>query len=522
VVVTQALIVGNDIVTDIITLNVRKSQGENSSVGSFMATIDNRNGVNSSKFNVGEEVKIYSDTTNVLEGVFDYTFDFTFADPQIIGIFLLEEISFSGEGQTETVTLRGRDFTSKLQDITIEPVVYNNTEVSAIVDDIMANEVPSISTNNVTVTTTTLNRKRYNHTNVYDAIRELAELSDYYFYVDNQKDLNFKLKNTVSSGYTLDSTNVTQATFESSEQDMVNSVWVYGDRQLFSAPQDSFTGDGVGSVFTLTYKPSDTIVKVSGAIQKGAVLEMMKVPTSGQQYLIDYDQRQLIFTSGTEAGYNIPGSLVNITADYWRSTPIVKRGEDDASIEAHGIKEKIIIDKSIKDPLTARDIVKKTLALKSDPLAQGTLKIQGLVFLNPGDTILVNLPYHNINNQTYTILETTYDFNPVNNLSEQVLTVKVANKINTMVDTIKQIMLDLRKLQADDADETDVITRLKQGTGSFGFRVKEWTVSTRSVGSSFILSHPVLGDLGSNVGTLQNYLGDSRTALSVVVSGGEV
>ena len=519
--ITTALVIDGTLVTDAINIRVTKAIGENSATGSFSVDLPNRNGENKNKFQVGDEVTVYADSSgNAFENLFDITFDITFGSAVKIGVFVLEDINFTGQGENEIMTLRGRDYGAVLQDVTIEPTVYTNQEISLIVKDIIANELPGVSTTNVDVTSVTLTRKRYNHTNVYDAIKELAELADYYMYIDNNKGLNFKSKNTISSGVTLNNTNVTAAQFTVSEQGMVNSIWVYGDRQLFQVPRESFTGDGAGSVFTLNYKPHNTLVGVSGTSKIGGVFQNINTPTSGVQYLVDYENKKIIFVSGTDAGNNVPGSLVNITVDYSRTTPIVKFGEDDGSIQAHGRKEEVIIDRNIQDPTTATDIATKTLALKSLPLTQGNINVHGTMNLNAGDTILVNLPYHNISNQTYTILEVNYEFNIRNNLSEDVLSVKVADKINTMVDTIKKIILDLRKLQATDAEEADVITRLKSATGSMGFKVKSWSLSTNTLGSSFVIQNPTLGKIGSSLSP-QPYIGDSRGAFAVVVSGGE-
>lgn len=531
-VVYNAIKIGNNLVTDGFSLSMKNTMGDNNSTGSFRIELQNRNGINSTKFNVGDVVTVYADTTmNPLTAVFPYTFDFTFGTPTKVGLFILEDIDYIGKEQDEKMILSGRDYGSKLQDVTIEPVVYSNQEVSLIVKNIISNEVTGITTTNVQVTTTTLSKKKYNHVNCYDAIKELAELSDFYFYVDVNMDLHFAPLSTVSSGIVLNSSNVTDGEILMTEQGMVNSIWVYGDRQLFAVPTETFIGDGTGSVFTTKYNPNNTLVKVSGAQKKGDVFNQLSTAISGQDYLVDYENSKIIFTSGTLPGNNIPGNLVNVTVDYQRSVPIVKQGDDDTSITSHGIKEDVVIDKNIKDPKTAVDIVNKTLQLKKSPFMQGTLRVQGVTNLTPGTTILVNLPQQNISSQVYTILEANYEFNPENNFSEQVMTVKIADKVNTFVDTIKKIFLQLRKLEATDASDSDIISRLKSATGSAGLRVSSWQVLNRGggLGSSFIVgvtpkaTGPTYGArLGSTVANGICFLGDSRSALTVLQSGGEV
>jgi hypothetical protein len=43
---------------------------------------------------------------------------------------------------------------------------------------------------------------------IFDALKQLAQLSGYIFYVDVDKDLHFEMAENVSSGVTLDNTNL--------------------------------------------------------------------------------------------------------------------------------------------------------------------------------------------------------------------------------------------------------------------------------------------------------------------------
>lgn len=520
-VIYPGVTIGGTAVYDIKRLTVIKSIGDNNSTSSFELVIPNRAGMNKSKYNIGDEVVVYvSSGGDPLSSIFTYTFDFTFQDTSTlekIGLFILEDIDFGGRENDEWITLRGRDYTSLMMDSTIEPVVYTSQEVSLIVKDIMANEVSDVATTGVQATTVTLARKQYNHTNAFDAIKELAAIVDYYFYIDENKVLYFVPKESVSSGYTLDNSNVTASDFNNSTQDMVNTIWVYGDRTLVASPTQTFIGDGAGSVFTLTDNPHNTVVTVSGAQKKGGVLDIISVPISGQDYLVDYNDKQIVFTSGTAAGYNIPGSLVNINVDYQISRPIAKTGVNNASVNAYKKRELVINDKSIKDPSTARDIVTQTLAQKSLPFVEGRLSVNGVVSVVAGQTVLVNLPYKNQSNQTYTVLEARYNFNPKTMLSGDVLELRLSSKINNLVDKIKQLALDIKKLQAQDLSTSDTISRLESAEVSGGFIANIWYIKTRTLGSSFIWGRSQLG----SPYVPQKYLGDSRSAFTIIASGVE-
>lgn len=504
--------VGGTEFTEAERINVKSKVGESNASSNFTATFPNFDGRNSTSFSVGDTVDIFSDED---------------VNPAVTKIFTgtVETIQFKGRGTTERVTISGRDFTQRLMDATVIPSVFNNSEVSTIVTSIIANEVVDITTTNVDVTSTTLTHIAFNHTPVFDACKQLAELSGFTFFVDTDKDLHFELRGATSSGVTLDSTNILSSDFKKDDMELYNQIFVYGDR-VFVGWDNTFTADG-GSVFNLDFQPGDTRVFVGGSTtpKQGAIFEQITAtPGSPTQYLIDFDGQRVIFISGTSAGDNIPISGTDtIVCEYNRSTPIVKFGQNNSSVAQFGPHAKIVVDKNIQDPRLATDIVKNTLERNSLPLLQGMIKLQGVTSLTAGNTILVNIPDENINNETFDILEVIYDFTTESRLSEEVLSVKVSRKIRDVTDTIKQMILDLRNIQAEDVLTSDVITRLEVGTGSFGFKVKEFSVATVDLGSSFVLNSPNFGDLGSGGDQVapQTFLGDSRGAPVIQVSGGD-
>lgn len=380
------------------------------------------------------------------------------------------------------------------------------------------------------MTSPIINRIVFNQTPVYDAIKQLADLTDYQFYVDENKVLHFEPKGTTDSGETFGSGNVLQANFKERRDSVFNQVWVYGDKSL-SAFKETFTaGSPVGgSIFNLLYKPSNTEITVSGAIiQPGGIYQMTYDPGSEVKYLVNYEDKQVIFTSG-----NIPSSGNAVIINYQRGLPIVKVGDNYASQSAYGKRVKVIVDKDIKDPQTAEDLMNSELEINSDPIKEGNLQVKGVMNLTPGQTANVNIPYHNVDNQTYNIIQADYQFSPENNLDNNVLNVKVNKKTTDLTDTMKQIILDLKKLKAGDIDTTDTITRYQTTTGSLSIRQSGLVVYTRSViGGGLIFDSPTYGLLDTAeyggrstfilgaglLGTTD--LGDARAPWVVYYSGG--
>jgi len=488
------------------TCRVNKSMSDNNSTSTADFEFLNYNGIYSSTFTLGDEVIIYTGDT----------------EPASTKIFLgvITNIELSGEDQVDDrIRLNCRDYGSVLQGIEVEPEVYNNTEISAIVLDLMTKYGPvGMTVNNVDATGVTIPRIVFKQISLFDIFVKLAQECDFFFYVDNDKDLHFERKNVISSLVTLDDSNVISANFTSDLDSMRNRIYVYGDRQLVKYPTETFTANGAGSVFTLAQTPYNIQVTNSGTQVLGDIYNTNNTVQSGVQYLVNIGSQQIIFVSGTDNGL-IPTSGSLILADYWISTPIIKFAEDTNSISTYDIiRTQTIVDTSIKDPVYAQNLAFTTLANKSQPFVEGNLKVQGITNLTPGNTIVVNLPNEGVTNQTYDILEVSYDLDPETVLSEEHLSVKVSKRIGDITDVMKQMILDLKQLQANQIDDTGIISRLFGYNGSFGLQLEAWNVGTRAINNTFILSHPINGRIGS-VTAPQPLLGDHRSGTIIVVSG---
>ena len=499
----KVLVNGSEIL-DKFDLNIRKTTGEVNISSYFSINLDNVVGKNtvSPYYKIGDEVVVYADQN---------------INPPTTKIFtgLIEDVNFTGLPHKEKLTIAGRDYTAYLQDRTVEPEVYNNLPAGSIVKDIITKYAEGLTINNVNDSTVTIKRISFNHTPVYDSIKQLADASNYIFYVDNDKDLHFEEPSTVDSGFLFDNTNVLNDTFKQQRDSIYNEIWVYGDRYL-DGFKETFVGDGAGSVFTLLYKPHNTSITVDTTLkQPGGIFGMLATAGSDVKYLVAYEDKQIVFTSGTDTGDNIPGAGSNIFITYDRLLPIVKVGTDETSKFVYGKRTKIITDKNIKDPETAAKRVSTELGLYSLPEIEGQIEIQGILNVIPSQTCRVNLPNSAINNQEYDILETDYNFNVENNLNETVLSIKLNKNLNQMTDNLKDMILDLKKIEGGDIDSSDVITRLQFTTGSVTLRQNGCVVSMNGVGSSFILGNINNGILGSP----SSLLGDNRTSYVIQWSG---
>ena len=496
-------------INDSYNYNVAKSISDNNTSSNFNAQIENFGGRHKSDFTVGNSVKIYADTSNIIP-----------TSGQLVFNGIVENITYEGQGDKleEKITLEGRDYTARLVDRTVEPETYTNWEIGSIVNDIVTKYTSDIGSAHVNSTTTILPRISFRHTPVYDAIKQLADIAGYTFYVDVNQDLHFEPIGSASSGYTFTAgSNIIDGNFKFDRESMYNQVWVYGDRYLdgyketfkggsystvyAGSPYTYISGTGSivtvanGSTYPLIYTPYNTEVTVSGnTIQPGNIQNQSSTAPSGTKYIISQDDKYIIFTSGTNYGNNIPGSNINIVVNYKRSLPIVKVGDNELSKGQYSQRNKIIVDKDIKDPQTAQTILQEQLDALSVPLIEGNLTIKGVVNVMPGNTAIVNMPNQAINNQTYNILEAKYAFTPENNMNGRVLSLKMNERIGDFTDTMKNTLLQLKKLQASEMSDTDVLTRFQYTTGSMGLRTSGIQVWTRSIaGSNLLYDSPIFG-----------------------------
>lgn len=461
--------------------HIRVRSSTNRGNASFEVLLPNDAGIYKTTFSVGNDVVVYLDTVN----------------PPTTKIFrgVIEDIEFieTGSDLRSKVKLSGRDYGARLMDVTVEPSVFTNSEVSVIVKNLIDSFVTGITYTNTQTTPLTLSRIVFKHKSVWDCVKQLAEYVNYDVYVDATKDLVFRPKGNVSASLTIDNTNAIRASFTTTTQDFFNEIWVYGGKYL-SGWRNDFTADGAGSVFTLDYKPFDLYATVGGTKKLGGIYQASSSLVSGVHYLVDLGSKNVIFVSGTNVGNNIPGSNVAIVCTYNRLRPIVKVANNQSSIDTYGKRSKIIVDHEIDDPIAAQTLAKSQADLYSLPLTTGVVDLQNVTTnVIASQTVIVNLPNENVSNLTYTVLDADYDITTENLLHGTVLKLRLAQRVKDAVDTFKQMILDIKQLQAENMDDTDIITRILYANGSYGIGsnstpgLTSYQIKTRNIGEKFYL-----------------------------------
>jgi len=125
----------------------------------------------------------------------------------------------------------------------------------------------------------------------------------------------------------------------------------------------------------------------------------------------------------------------------------------------------------------------------------GTVRVNSssIARLTVGNTIIINLPNEGIVSEEFQIIGVEYDITTRNLLADEVVLVRVSQKVTDMIDILKNQILALRQLQAQEIDTTDVYTQLLQYERSGLAFVKSWYVYSRTINNSFILGQSKLG-----------------------------
>ena len=464
----------NDIeYNEYVTGDVVSSIGENNTSSNFTLHYENNNGRYTDLFDIGDEVQVWIHNAVLTSG--------TLANGTKLLTGIVEKRVIKGKGNKDIITITGRDYTARLQDITVQPEVYTSQLVEDIIEDIFNKYVEDV-TYDKTAIGVTITRITFKHSTIFDSLKRLANLVNATFWVDADRVTHFVFKNTTDSGLLINNTNSLDVNWTKTRKELANQVWVYGDRYLDGYTQ-TFTADGIGSVFLLDYKPHSTLINVSGLLSKGGIANFAQEVQSGTQHLISFNDRHVIFVSGTNAGNNIPVSGVTISAEYDRDLPIVKFGRDRSSIKAYGLKEQVIIDKDIKDPDEAEDLMKSQLAEQSNPKLEGNVNLDGIYYLVASNFCTVNKPNDGVTNQQYNILEVNYSFDKEALLREEVIKVKLNKRIRQLTDELKDIITGLKGLRGSDIDETDLITRFEFDEDQLQLQNDGWFVKQRFTGS---------------------------------------
>lgn len=250
---------------------------------------------------------------------------------------------------------------------------YEDQTVAYIINDLLNLYASDFTDNNV-VGTLTIKSVAFNRITVGEAIKKLAAITNYSWYVDYDKDIHFFPKaeevapfalSDSSGNYVFDSLQIQEDISQ-----IKNSILVEGgDVTSDSTRTKTHDGDGSKDIF-------DTVYKFSG---KPTVTVDSVVQTVGTEYIDDdadydcmwsYNEKYVRFTDG-----NIPAAGTdNVELEGYPKFPILVAVPAPSSISVYGTYEHTIKDKTIRTTDEAIERAKAEIQAYGEQLKEGSFR----------------------------------------------------------------------------------------------------------------------------------------------------
>ncbi len=295
-----------------------------------------------------------------------------------------------------------KDWTEDLNDELVAGT-YENQTIQQIIDDILPTGFNSDNVDG----TITIDRLVFSYQTKSACIKDLADLVNFDWYVDYYKGIHFFAKNAKSApfGVTDSSSNVIGKSLNISDDTSLikNRITILGGEYVGNSRTETYVADGEQDVVPLgnkfSEKPTVTIDTGGGPAAIAVGVENLEDFADGPyDALWDFNQKYLRFNI-------VPGAGDIIATTGTPLIPLAVQQEDAASIQQFGIKEFLIIDKTITDTDTARQRAAAELEAYKDGVVDGEFSTY-TDGLRSGQTINVNSSLLGIN-ENYIIQSVT-------------------------------------------------------------------------------------------------------------------
>ncbi|MGI1661390.1 hypothetical protein ACRDNQ_04030 [Palleronia sp. KMU-117] len=226
---------------------------------------------------------------------------------------------------------------------------YEDTTIGAIIADLLATYAPDFTDNNV-VANVGVASVAFNRITISDALQKLAELSNFSWYVDYEKDIHFFAQNGQQAPFALSDT-ARNHVFESLEikrdiTQLRNTIIIQGGEVPGASRTVKYAGDGDRAEFDTQYKfATKPTVTVDGVAQ-----------TVGLDFIDDdgsfdcmwsFQQKYIRFTAGNLPPAPTSPDVTNVDITGQPLYPIVVKVNDPESIAEYGVYEFQIRDENI-------------------------------------------------------------------------------------------------------------------------------------------------------------------------------
>ena len=283
------------------------------------------------------------------------------------------------------------DYTRYLSRMLV-PDTFASQTVNQIIASLVANYFTddSITDNNVSCANL-IDDIRFDYARGDECIRRLAELTNYHWYIDYDRDIHFFAKGDEVAPFNIsdNSKNYFYNSLEIIEDDtqIKNVIYVRGTDYLGSSYTDIQEADGELNGFKTSYKLKSIQVWVDAGV--GYVVKTVGIDgidaAGDYDCLYNFNEKTIKFPDGTKPAAT---NKVKYTGDPY--LPVITKMNDRPSQATYGKYEYKILDKRIKSKQSARDRAEAELASFKDSLVDAKFRTveSGL---RAGQQITINL-----------------------------------------------------------------------------------------------------------------------------------
>lgn len=275
----------------------------------------------------------------------------------------------SVEGKLEYFHCLAKDYAFDMdRKLVIE--VYENITVNDIIADINSTYLTGYDITNVDCPFT-VKYIAFNYEMVSKCLQQLAQITNYDWYVDKDKKIYFFKKGSSAAPFNLTDTNG-KYVYKSLEinKDILNlrnSIVVRGGEYLGNATSETIVADGSQTTFLQMYRYSGITVTVDG-IGKTVGIDNIDDPTS-YDCLYNFQEKAVKFPDASK-----PTAGQEVVIDGLPYLPVVTKVINPASVATYGEFQYKIIDKSINSKEAARDRARAEITQWALAINEGSFK----------------------------------------------------------------------------------------------------------------------------------------------------
>jgi len=261
------------------------------------------------------------------------------------------DLAESVNGLVEYVDINAKDYAFDM-DKKLVVEVFESMTVDDIIADIKASYLDSgYDLTNVDCPVT-INYIAFNYEYPSKCLQQLAQITNYDWYVDSTKKIYFFLKGSPISPFNLDDTGgkyiYNSLKISKDIKNLRNSIIVRGGTYEGNTVTEEFEADGDQITFFQAYKYTNVTVAVNGA-SKTVGVDNVDDPTSFD-VLYNFEEKSVKFPTASKP---TSGQIVTVTGN--PQIPVVTKLTNSASIAEFGEFQYKIVDKSISSKSAARD-----------------------------------------------------------------------------------------------------------------------------------------------------------------------